>query len=161
MSAIDELLDERYWEPDRSFTPQVWTYIGEEDPREAAAELAALRAEVDRYDRVCTEVRNSLTSFGIPELTGDRLTVIPLVERVRLLQTLRQKGINSLRAELAAANKAVDEARELLNKTEWVRFDRSVFRNYCWRCDHLQGEHYPECELSAWLTAHPAQKEQE
>jgi predicted RNase H-like nuclease (RuvC/YqgF family) len=61
-----------------------------------------------------------------------------------------------LRAELDASQKAVDEARKLLTIAEWAKFDKSVLRHYCMFCDHLMGEHYPECELSAWLTAHPA-----
>ena len=63
-----------------------------------------------------------------------------------------------LKREMDAANKAVEEARELLVKTEWTKFDTAVIRHYCWCCDHLMGEHYPECELSAWLTAHPEEE---
>jgi len=44
-------------------------------------------AEIDRYDKVCTEIRNELTAAGIPELTEDRLTVLPLVKRVAQLRT--------------------------------------------------------------------------
>ena len=44
-----------------------------------------LRAEIDGYDKICTEVRNELTAAGIPELTEDRLTVVPLVKRVHNL----------------------------------------------------------------------------
>ena len=52
----------------------------------AVLELAELYREIDNYDRICTEVRNQLTAGGIPELTEDRLTVIPLVKRVALLR---------------------------------------------------------------------------
>lgn len=54
-------------------------------------EIDHLRAEIDRYDKVCAEVRNELTAAGIPELTEDRLTVVPLAKRVSLLATSRAK----------------------------------------------------------------------
>ena len=54
---------------------------------ETGAEILRLRAEIDRYDKICTEVRNELTAAGIPELTEDRLTVVPLAKRVALLRS--------------------------------------------------------------------------
>ena len=48
-----------------------------------------LRAEIDMYDRTCAEVRNELTAAGIPELTEDRLYVVPLAKRVRSLVAFR------------------------------------------------------------------------
>ena len=53
----------------------------------AILELAELYREIDNYDRICTEVRNELTAAGIPELTEDRLTVVPLSKRVAQLRT--------------------------------------------------------------------------
>jgi len=50
-----------------------------------AAERDALRDEIDRYDKICTGVRNELTAAGIPELTEDRLMVVPLVKRTHNL----------------------------------------------------------------------------
>jgi hypothetical protein len=81
--------------------------VSEEPAKKARAELASLRAEleavhivnhgllandeklraeIDRYDSICTAVRNELTAAGIPELTDDRLTVVPLVKRVATLR---------------------------------------------------------------------------
>jgi hypothetical protein len=51
----------------------------------AVLELAELYREIDRYDKICTEVRNELTAAGIPELTEDRLTVLSLAKRVKCL----------------------------------------------------------------------------
>ena len=50
-----------------------------------------LRAEIDGYDKICTQVRNELTAAGIPELTEDRLCVVPLAKRVALLATSSAK----------------------------------------------------------------------
>jgi len=50
---------------------------------------AQLRAEVDKYDSICTAVRNELTNAGVPELTDDRLAVVSLVARVALLRANR------------------------------------------------------------------------
>ena len=57
---------------------------------------------------------------------------------------------------LAEINDALDNAAKLLKRSEWVRFDRAVYKNYCWCCEHLMGEHYPECELNIWLSKHRA-----
>jgi hypothetical protein len=142
MSAIDELLDERYWEPDRSFTPQVWTYIGEEDPREAAAELAALREE------------NEKLSLDNAELTFRRKQVLELMD------------------ELAAANKAVDKASRLasalLDKMN-LAYKNTEYKAAFYLYGDVMGDYKKnggtqwtdeQDALAAWLTAHPTQKEQ-
>jgi hypothetical protein len=74
MNALDELIE----------------LMGRYDPSSygladrAKQELVQLHNEIDKYDKVCTEIRNKLTSVGIPELTEDRLAVIPLAERVQM-----------------------------------------------------------------------------
>lgn len=66
--------------------------------------------------------------------------------------------IQDVEFQLAQAQEAEDEARVLLKRTEWHKLDRAVIKHYCWCCDHLMGEHYPECELAAWLSAHEVKK---
>jgi len=58
-----------------------------------ADKIQELEAEIDRYDKVCTDIRNELTAVGIPELTDDRLSVIPLVDRVKKLIYLYQNNL--------------------------------------------------------------------
>jgi len=62
---------------------------GENNPETYESEMTQLRAEIDMYDRTCAEVRNELTAAGIPELTEDRLYVVPLAKRVRSLVAFR------------------------------------------------------------------------
>jgi hypothetical protein len=72
-----------------------------------------LRAEIDGYDKICTGVRSELTAAGIPELTEDRLTVVPLVKRVVLLATSHSKLENDnkkLEGALARISNMVYEA---------------------------------------------------
>jgi hypothetical protein len=81
-------------------------------------------AEIDRYDKVCTEIRNELTAAGIPELTEDRLTVLPLVKRVAQLRTdladstaqmvLDECEIQKLRAELKEAIRVIEMQKNSL-----------------------------------------------
>jgi len=51
------------------------------------AQNEKLRSEVDRYDVICTGIRNELTDAKIPELTENRLYVVPLVARVKMLHS--------------------------------------------------------------------------
>jgi hypothetical protein len=59
----------------------------------AVLELAELYREIDHYDKICTEVRNELTAAGIPELTEDRMTVLPLVKRVVALRERAEESV--------------------------------------------------------------------
>jgi len=70
----------------------------------AILELAELYREIDNYDRICTEVRNELTAAGIPELTEDRLTVVPLADRVGILRA-RLEEAETLLLSLADAER--------------------------------------------------------
>ena len=63
----------------------------------AILELAELYREIDNYDRICTEVRNELTAAGIPELTEDKLKVLPLKQRVSLLRERLARAMKLLR----------------------------------------------------------------
>ena len=72
----------------------------------AIRELAVLYQEIDHYDKVCTEVRNELADAGIPELTEDRLTVLPLAKRVSLLRAREQVVTAKLYTEQARSAKA-------------------------------------------------------
>ena len=74
MSALNELIT-------GAFLGQVVVGTVEK----AVLELAELYREIDSYDKICTQMRNELTAAGIPELTEDRMTVIPLATRVRML----------------------------------------------------------------------------
>ena len=74
MSALNELIT-------GAFLGQVVVGTVEK----AVLELAELYREIDNYDKICTQIRNELTAAGIPELTEDRMTVVPLATRVRIL----------------------------------------------------------------------------
>jgi len=114
--ALDHFFDNCNWQYGGEGQGD-WEYEGGIDPQQAAAELkelrkandvlimdendrpvhlwqlvkenTQLRAEVDKYDLICTAVRNELTNAGVPELTDDRLAVVSLVARVALLRANR------------------------------------------------------------------------
>jgi uncharacterized small protein (DUF1192 family) len=92
---------------------------------ETGAEILRLRAEIDRYDKICTEVRNELTAAGIPELTEDRLTVVPLAKRVALLRSELER--------VKAENEKV---------CEWQSDSDGIYHTSCGE------EFYYECELN-------------
>ena len=119
-------------------------------PNELLILLNQKNTEIDQYDAVLTKVRNELTAAGIPELTEDRLTVLPLSNRVYQLcaklaasigETVNAVGeITNLRArvselevvyQLAVAEcvKATNErdlARHSLNECRRERDERSA-----------------------------------
>jgi hypothetical protein len=75
---------------------------------DSAKIIAELRSEIDRYDKVCTEVRNVLSAAGIPELTEDRLTVLPLATRAFLMATASaalQKRVETARSVILRLNR--------------------------------------------------------
>ena len=82
----------------------------ERDERTAA--ITDLRAEIDHYDKICTDVRNELTAAGISELTEDRLTVLPLAKRVSLLRAREQV----VTAKLYTALVRFAEAKRVIKK---------------------------------------------
>jgi hypothetical protein len=88
------------------------------------AENTQLKNEIDRYDKICTEIRNILTACNIPELTGDRLTVLPLATRVYLLGTIGAKEMErnaQLRTENAEMREALEEIKKLDFRGKAVR----------------------------------------
>jgi len=130
------------------------------------------RAELDDWEEakkfVANDCKDEIHCGCVPilrrELDEAKEFTKILLARIDALQkpidvTNVVDGYSQLRAELDAKTKAVDEARKLLTIAEWAKFDKAVLRHYCMFCDHLMSEHYPECELSAWLTAHPKEEE--
>lgn len=67
--------------------------------------------EIDRYDAICTAIRNLLTKAGIPELTEDRLVVVPLKQRVSALAE-RAAAMEKERDEWKANYLAEVDARQ-------------------------------------------------
>jgi hypothetical protein len=86
----------------------------------AVLELAELYREIDRYDKICTEVRNELTAAGIPELTEDRLTVLPLVKRV---VALREKAEESIWGGMCKEGKHVETIAQLRKENNQLTDD--------------------------------------
>jgi hypothetical protein len=136
--------------------------------KQARQELDALLAEneqqkveIDHYDKVCTEVRNVLTVCDIPELTGDRLTVLPLATRVYLLGTIGAKEMERnalLRKQLDEARKALDELQQAEAKyrdMHDVIGDGTITAGRAW--DEMR--HSGDC-ARLWLASHPKDGEE-
>jgi len=99
--AADELaelkLSRRQWEETATLYAQ--------NSADKDATIAQLRAELDRYDSICTAVRNELTNAGVPELTDDKLAVVSLVARVAILRADR----DIKQSELDEAIRVIEE----------------------------------------------------
>ncbi|MBE3093443.1 MAG: hypothetical protein IMZ52_00300 [Actinobacteria bacterium] len=71
--------------------------------------ISQLCSEIDRYDAICTGIRNELTVAGISGLTEDRLNIIPLFKRMTQLVTkfnFAQKRVASARTVIVKCAEA-------------------------------------------------------
>jgi hypothetical protein len=89
----------------------------------AVLELAELYREIDRYDKICTDVRNQLTAAGIPELTEDKLTVLPLAKRVEMLVADNENLMASLYKEAVRTEEGFTLIEKVLSADETDRWD--------------------------------------
>lgn len=103
MSALDELQDTKNWSMETEYGPHdysgiVYSWIGRNTPIDLADEAAAELVEYEKFPAALEEAMR----------IGDDL---------QNLYETKEKEVAQLRAELAAAQKRVEEARKILIST--------------------------------------------